>query len=374
MTRGSGRAFPDARQTLLLRAALGAEEEARAAWTRFLASGGRLDDLDAASYRLLPTLYRNLEAAGLPDDESMIKLRGVYRHAWYHNQVLLHAAGSSVRALQATGTRVMAIKGAAVTALYAGGLGARPMDDVDLLIEPAHVDRAVGVLSDHGFAPTGVHSLAVAQRIRHAMPFRRADGAEIDLHWQLLIQAGDDLAVWERARSGALAGVEILVPAPEDQLLHTCVHGLGAVPAPVRWVADAALIIRAAGNLDWDVVVEQAQARDVTVVIADALRFLADTIGAPVPARVIRTLARSPASPSARLAHHLASGRIAGPHLAACAADYWDAYRRREQNEHRRPSAGGFASYLADTYGLPSRRALGAEMVRKAVDAARQRT
>jgi hypothetical protein len=370
---GAGRPFPDARQTLLLRAALGAGEDARAAWERFTAAGGRIEELDAASVRLLPQLYRNLEAVGVPGGEAMIKLRGVYRHAWYRNQVLLHAAGSSVRALQGAGIRVMALKGAAVTALYPGGLGTRPMNDVDLLVEPADVDRAVGVLAELGYAPAGVQPLVVARRIRHAMPFRRADGVEIDLHWHLLVHAGDDRAVWARARPGALAGAPILVPAPADQLLHTCVHGLGAVPAPVRWVADAALIIRAAGDLDWDVVVEQAQTRDLTVVTAAALDFLAGEIGVPVPARVIETLAGSPASPSARLAQQLACGRIAAPHLAACAADYWDSYRRRERGARRRPSALGFASYVADTYGLPGRRALGAEIVRKAVGVARLR-
>ena len=282
--------FPDARQTLLLRAALDTGDRAREAWERFLAGGGRVEDLDDGSYRLLPQVYRNLESCGVGGDE-MIKLRGVYRHAWYRNHVLLHGAGSLVRALQHAGVDVMALKGAAVTALYPGGLGTRPMNDVDLLVAPDDVERAVDVLRAQGFAMDGEFPFAVARRIRHSVPFRRQDGLEIDLHWHLLAQGGDDGAVWRRARSWTLAGTEVLVPAPEDQLLHTCVHGVGFFPAPVRWVADAVLIIRAAGGVEWDILVAHARERDVTVAMAHALRYLRDEIGAAVPPAVIGKLA-----------------------------------------------------------------------------------
>ena len=364
--------FPDARQTLLLRAALDTGDRAREAWEGFLAGGGRVEDVDDGSYRLLPQIYRNLESCGVGGDE-MIKLRGVYRHAWYRNQVLLHAAGSSVRALRQVGVDVMALKGAAVTALYPGGLGTRPMNDVDLLVAPGDVERAVGVLQARGFAIDGEYPLAVARRIRHSVAFRRQDGLEVDLHWHLLAQAGDDRAVWRRARSSSLAGTEVLVPAPEDQLLHTCVHGLGFFPAPVRWIADAVLIIRAAGGVDWDVLVDHARERDVTVAMTHALRFLRDETGVAVPPAAIERLARSPASPTSRLAHRVAGRRAGLPRWGVYVA-YWDRYRRRERASGRRPSALGYASFVAATRGLPHRRAVVGEIVANAVKVARSGT
>jgi len=366
-----GGPFPDARQTLLLRAALDTGDGARAAWERFLAGGGRVEDLDDGSYRLLPQVYRNLEFCEV-GGEAMIKLRGVYRHAWYRNQVLLRGAGSLVRALQQVDVDVMALKGAAVAALYPGGLATRPMNDVDLLVAPDHVERAVDVLQAQGFAMDGEFPFAVARRIRHAVPFRR-DGLEIDLHWHLLAQGGDDRDVWRRARASTLAGTELLVPAPEDQLLHTCVHGLGFFPAPVRWVADAVLIIRSDEGVEWDILVEQARARDVTVAMAHALRYLRDELGAAVPPAVIGGLARSPASPTSRLAHRVASRRAGLPRWAVYLA-YWDRYRRRERASGRRPSALGYASFVAATRGLPHRRAVVGEIVGNTLKVARSST
>src|SRR4051794_33088149 len=60
--------IPSPRQTLLLRAALMCGERSVQAWHGWR-EGGELDDLDPASFRLLPLVYRNLLAAGLEDPE-----------------------------------------------------------------------------------------------------------------------------------------------------------------------------------------------------------------------------------------------------------------------------------------------------------------
>lgn len=362
MTRAAAaRAYPDTRQALLLRAALGEGDPARRAWEEFAAEGGRIEELDDASYRLLPQLYRNLEACGI-DGETMIRLRGVYRHAWYRNQMLLHAAGSAVRALTAAGVGVMALKGAAVAALYPGGLGTRPMNDVDLLVGPADLDRAVAVLGAEGFAPVLPGPLAITRRVRHAVALRREDGIELDLHWHLLVHGDDDRGVWDRAVRSTLSGASILAPSPADQLLHTCVHGLAADPAPVRWIADAVLIIRS--GVDWEVLVEEARDRDVTVVMLDSLRLLAREVGVAIPRPAIAALAGSRGSLAARLAHRAATGRFRSKTMALGLA-YWDWYRRRERGRGRRPSPLGYASFVADTKGLPGRRALAREILRR---------
>jgi hypothetical protein len=362
--------YPDAQQTLLLRAALGDGDVAREAWARFRAASGRIDDLDDDSFRLAPQLYRNLTASGI-SDATLTQLRGAYRYAWYRNHLLLHRAALCVRALQDAGIAVMALKGAAVTALYPGGLGTRPMNDVDLLVAPADVERAAVILRAEGLAETGHLPLPAARRTGHALEFRRDDGLAIDLHWHLMVQLGDDSGVWRRAHRGTVAGIELLVPAPTDQLLHTCVHGLGFWPAPVRWVADAVLITRSGATIDWKLLVAEARRRDVTVVMADALRFLSAQIGPVVPPTAIAALARSRASPTSRLAHRIAIGRTS---LARGNAyvDYWDRYRRRERSDARRPTVMGYADFVTDCFGLPDRRALAGELLRRAVAIARR--
>lgn len=361
--RGAGGPYPDARQALLIRAALSEGDAARAAWARFVASGARIEDLDDASFRLVPQLFRNLAACGVVD-ASTAQLRGVYRLAWYRNHVLLHGVAACVRALHDAGISVMALKGAAVAALYPGGIGTRPMHDVDLLVTPTDLDRSARVLRDLGLEQDGRLPLAVFRRTHHAVAFRRDDGLEIDLHWHAMAQLADDAGLWRRARPATLAGVELLVPSPADQLLHACVHGLGFCPAPVRWVTDAVLITRSGAAIDWDALVEHARQRDVCVAAADALAFLRDDVGAAIPLSAIDALERSPSSLTSRLAHRFATGTKAH---GAAGVDFWDRYRRRARGDGRRPTPLGYASFVADFWGLPHRRALAVVLLGKAV-------
>src|SRR5262245_12445960 len=92
-----------------------------------------LDRLDPGSIRLLPLLYRRLERDGA-QDEIARKLKGVYRHAWYGNQLRLRDAALVAGELRRRGTEPMLLKGAALTLLHYRDYGLRPMEDVDILV------------------------------------------------------------------------------------------------------------------------------------------------------------------------------------------------------------------------------------------------
>jgi hypothetical protein len=76
---------PTADQELLLEAATGASEAARAAW-RGWQERNELDDVDFGAQRLLPLVYRHLVELGV-DDPDLGRLKGLYRHSWYRNQI-----------------------------------------------------------------------------------------------------------------------------------------------------------------------------------------------------------------------------------------------------------------------------------------------
>src|SRR3990172_3071094 len=84
----SGGSWPTAQQELLLRAALQQGSEALNAWEMWK-KAVPFDQMDPASVRLLPLVYRNMQTQCDLEDPLLQKLKGVYRHAWAMNQLLL---------------------------------------------------------------------------------------------------------------------------------------------------------------------------------------------------------------------------------------------------------------------------------------------
>jgi hypothetical protein len=86
-------AWPTADELLLLKAALLDGNAALDAWHEFGAANAGIDHLEGDAYRLLPQLFRSLQSLGL-EEPALGRLKGIYRHAWYANQLLLRAGRS----------------------------------------------------------------------------------------------------------------------------------------------------------------------------------------------------------------------------------------------------------------------------------------
>ncbi|MEZ4548820.1 MAG: nucleotidyltransferase family protein [Thermodesulfobacteriota bacterium] len=88
--------------------------------------------------------------------------------------------------------------------------------------------------------------------VRHGQDLVNRDEFTIDLHWHVLHGYNPpdaDAPFWEAARRVTVEGAPVLVLDPVDQLLQVCAHGMRWDPTPpVRWVADAAVILRKEGE------------------------------------------------------------------------------------------------------------------------------
>ena len=348
-------AWPTPSQKLLLRAAL-SEGDPATAWGEWRRSGGQIDDLDRDAQRVLPQLYRNLVDAGC-DDPDRERLKGIYRHEWSSNQILFNAAGPALRALHDAGIEAMVLKGGAVAGLYPDGLGTRPMRDIDILLRREAVDAGLRILASHGVATEDARRLARARRARHAYSLTGPTGFDLDLHWEALAKVGSDVALWRSARPGLLGGAPVLVPAPADQLLQACVHGTGFTPAPMRWIIDAMLILRAsADDLDWEYLLAAAHDHGASRNLARALSVLVEDFDAAIPADVFTRLALTPASTIERLESRVSSSSRRPP--GASHVVELDRYLGLRRRAGERPSLGGYLDHLADAMNLDDRRAV----------------
>lgn len=171
---------PTEAQSLVLHAALDERADAVAAWERWRAAV-EFDDVDHGSMRLLPLVYRHLGADAF-DVEVAGRLKGLYRRAWSQNQLLFRHAAEAVAALEARGIETLVTKGASLALLAYGDVGARPMDDVDVLVPIGRTREAIEALREAGWEADHEDPLAWTE-VHHSLGFAGPGGGNMDLHW-----------------------------------------------------------------------------------------------------------------------------------------------------------------------------------------------
>ncbi len=291
---------PDATQALLLRACLEPDVSRAAAFGLDWLGRVEVVTVEPASARLLGLLYWRLAQAGVAHRE-LPRLKGIFRHTWAGNQVRLRQARPLLERLAQAGIPTLTLKGLPLAFSIYPDAGTRPMEDVDVLVPPARAVEAVRCLLAAGCRRLSVvpgarpgEDAEVLMFHNYAAHFQSAQGLHLDLHWHSLAEccAGMDDGFWERKVGWAAEGFSGSTLGLEDQLFHTCLHGARAnILAPIRWIVDAACIVRKAdGALRWPLLVEEARRRSLSYALAEALRVLEEIAPVGVPREVVAQL------------------------------------------------------------------------------------
>jgi hypothetical protein len=138
---------------------------------------------------------------------------------------------ATVTAFAARGIPVMLVKGAALGAMSDPTFRDRPMSDIDLLVREADLARAGEALRATAWVEHPDASLPGRLAGHHHLaPFLDPEVPDlrIELH-RALLPAGhafriDEDEQWARATRAPAPFEGALLPAPEDLLLHACVH------------------------------------------------------------------------------------------------------------------------------------------------------
>jgi hypothetical protein len=339
---------PTKQQELLLRAALLREEEAIPAWEEWMTIVN-LDEIDEGSYRLLPLVYHNLHAHNI-DSLLMQRLKGLRRHTWYKNQMTINTMAALLRSFRDAGITTLILKGAALVLLYYEDYGLRPMNDFDILVPAEEARNAVSVLRELNWTPRALSFKELTERcllFKHAQPFDDASGREFDLHWHVLftcLESTADEDFWNAAIPISVEDVPTFALCATDQLLHVCAHGAWWDPVPpVRWVADAMVILNATPDIDWDRLIEQARRCRLLLPIKETLGYLHDGLGASIPSAVLQSLRSMPVSNAEQLEYKV---RTCPNDLRGPIMELWLQYMQYSR------SLGG-ASLLRRASGFP---------------------
>jgi hypothetical protein len=252
------------------------------------------------SAMLLERLRSRGVASGIPTsiltDLEAVRVRTAMRN------VRLYAELARVmRALRDHDLPFILLKGAHLAELVYENLSLRGMGDVDLLVRESHLAAVKEVIRGLGYSQYNKTAEKMkSASAHHLVPFEKEGAAPIEVHWTLpsIARVGaEPVELWERARPAEIAGCRALVLAPDDLLLHTCVHaslhhrfGIGLRP-----LTDiTAILAKYNGALDWDRLYRSAEQWHLSKSVSLTLRVASELVGAPVPDNALTQLQVNP--------------------------------------------------------------------------------
>ncbi len=315
-----------------------------------LSAGGRAlvevasaDGVDRGLVRLLPLVHRHPAAPDLP---AAVRHRTEREHrlAGLRYVVLERTARQLTGRLRSVGIVPMFLKGFPLASQVYASPALRPMGDLDLAVRAGEFESAAAGLRELGFVETLDRPMALGPG-RHAATFKHAVGAQIvDLHQYVLSFSrwpGADDGFWARSASLPIGNADALTLAPEDHLLHACLHGYAhhVLQTPFRWIVDACTLLSISGDrFRWEVLHAEAGRQRCQGVLAATLGFLARHLDAPVPPEFLADLAavRVQASDDSYFRLH---GQLEMPSLAMRLRALLASYRRHENPARLGPFA-----------------------------------
>lgn len=175
----------------------------------------------------------------------------------------------AIEELARAGVPAIALKGPVLSAAAYGDPTLRTFSDLDVLVRPEHLERAMHALHTLGYTPRVAADAGYARhslRARHHLSVHHPEsGIVIELHWRLVrARLGLQLAVEEvfgRAETVSLLDRDFSSLAPVDQFLYMTVQAGKDGWARLERLRCLAEIVTQHPELDWSGVVRRAEER-----------------------------------------------------------------------------------------------------------------
>jgi len=259
---------------------------------------------------MVPLVSERLRRSGYPDDTKRVLLANQLMYARRSTQ-LEEYLGRVLSALTEVGVASIVLKGPALANSVYPQSSLRPYGDIDILCREKDWVAVHEVLIGQGYVP--VNGLTAPppkvwdrKAYYHTQYWRPTEGVLVEVHfdlWQVGLRPRLGERFWQQAVPVSIAGTQGQMLAPEDQVLHLCVHLHHHGYKRLIWFTDLALLLRLPQPLDWDYIVWAAGQEGVGPSVYYALRYLTQLLGADVPVAVLRAL--HPNSVQAALHDHL---------------------------------------------------------------------
>lgn len=186
----------------------------------------------AFSQAIAPLLYNNIK--GIQEKQYIPqgvidKLKKSYHETIARNMFLYAELSRILKAFNSKGIKVIVLKGATLAKFIYGDIGLRSMSDIDLLVKKEDLSLAKKTIYDLNYTHKK-HIFSEEWHIEnhhHLPPYiHKEKSLIVEIHWHITGKSFDlNIKKWfERAKYAELYGCPILIPAPEDMVIHLCIH------------------------------------------------------------------------------------------------------------------------------------------------------
>jgi hypothetical protein len=284
-------AWPRGDHHLLLKAVLAPDDAIAVAAARRWLDAHDIDSVTFRDHRLLAAMAQRFGPA-IADHPAYPRLVGVSRQLWARSQLAIGEARAALLELS-TAMKPMLMKGASRAAVDPKAAKSRVAADIDLLVHPADMGKALSILFGRGWqASTGASALRLASelpRIRALNLFYGRLG-DIDLHQAayhpLNHSQADEAALWSRSLPARFHGMDMLAPSASDRAALAIAHGSLDAHLHSDWLVDCAVAISDPA-FQWRDFVTTVELRHIEVAAAIALGYLAGPIGIDMPGDIL---------------------------------------------------------------------------------------
>ena len=254
-------------------------------WPAFLAL--------ARAHRLLPHAHRQLDQWNdLVPNAVRDELRDETWAIAARALSLAAQLSELATAFEAASISLIAYKGPALSLAAYGDIGVRTSVDLDVVVAPADVDRARGVLRALGYASragmTPMQERALQRSFGHFVYARENSAAPVELHWRFSMPhypwTFAPQTVSARASRVTIGGAIVLVPSALDEIVLQAMHGTRHQWDQLEWlVAFAALLSASASTAAVPLLLERAVQQHARRPLLLAARLAHELLGAVVP-------------------------------------------------------------------------------------------
>lgn len=256
----------------------------------------------AQQQRVAALLYHRLRQHGLDKlipPAIYAQLKTYYQQVAVNNILLYHQVKQLMAQLQSEQIPAILLKGA-----YLGGavyevITLRQMVDVDLLVRPEDLAQVITIVTALGYQPVQpIEDLQPYLAHKHHLPpFVKANAPSLEIHWNItkpnLSYTIDHSELWARAQNAVVNGSAVMTLAPEDLLLHVCLHATYQhwLEQDIRFLCDVdAICRRFALTFDWEQFTQRAVQWGWSRGVYLALQLAHDRLETPIPPHVLATL------------------------------------------------------------------------------------
>jgi hypothetical protein len=260
----------------------------------------------ALKHRLAPLLYASLlrrEKRIQPPQAIFQVLQDQYQCTKTTNWALFRELGDLLGIFESEHISVVLLKGAALAKTLYPAIAMRPMNDIDLLIQPSDAIRTQDILIARGFIPYLELAKNYNVQFKHHQAFNRGGKypMTIEVHWHLFARPyyRNRMPIdwfWQRTEPIDMDGYHALAFTPISQLIHLAAHTVLNHQSDSNFLPlyDLALLLnRYCTRINWDEVIQSAQTFGLSHILQSTLDHVEEIWNIALPDNVSSRLEQS---------------------------------------------------------------------------------